>query len=142
MDRLTRARRQLGAAAGLPAVLDAAYETFEAMLAVIRRHQDDDEYTFPAFVLSGNAAANGRDWIGEAPSIPPPARGSAPGEGLLDDSGVVDVALAVAALAQVLAARLAAAALRAADPQDRASCEHGAAHAGEIRDLLGGASEQ
>jgi hypothetical protein len=40
MDWITAARARLEQAAGLPAILDAAYDAFEGMLAVIETGQD------------------------------------------------------------------------------------------------------
>src|SRR6202043_3720301 len=75
MDPIEAARARLEQVAGLPAVLDAAYEAFEEMLRAIEDQQDPDGGAFAAFVMSGAAAANGRDALAAAPSLPPAASG-------------------------------------------------------------------
>jgi hypothetical protein len=136
MNSITASHRYLGAATGIRRILCAGYDAFEVMRAVLRHHQEDDQAAFAAFVLAGNAAANGRDCIAFAPSVPAAAPSAS--ADVLDGASVTDVAVAVAALAGDVAARLAAAVPAATHPGDRAACEHAAAHAAEICDLLDG----
>jgi len=139
VDCLTSARQRLAAATDLPGILDPAYDAFEDMLAVLRRHQQDDHGAFPAFVLAAAAAANGRDWIAGADSLPPAtARDQAgdPPEG----TTVADVARAVAVLSSELASRLTATAASVAGAGDRLCCEGAAQEAAAITDLLAGAN--
>lgn len=140
MTQMTCARQRLAAAIDLPAVLDAAYEAFEDMLAVLRRHQEDDESTFPAFVLAAAAAANGRDWIAGADTLPEGSPQDRAGDGLEDsDVADVDIARAVAALSGELAARLTSAvAAGIGSAGDRECCERAASEAAAITALLGG----
>jgi len=70
MDTVTAAKARLEHATGLPAVLDAAYDAFEYMLPAIEAQQDPGSAAFTAFVMSGASAANGRDEIAAAPSLP------------------------------------------------------------------------
>src|ERR1700728_2451151 len=70
LDTITAAGARLERATGLPAVLDAAYDAFENMLPAIEAQQDPDSAAFTAFVMSGASAANGRDAIAAAPSLP------------------------------------------------------------------------
>ena len=138
MTQMTCARQRLAAAIDLPAVLDAAYEAFEDMLAVLRRHQEDDESTFPAFVLAAAAAANGRDWIAGADTLPEGSPQDRAGD-VLEDAAVADVARAVAELSRELAARLTSAAAAAiGSAGDRGCCEHAVSEAAAITALLGG----
>ena len=58
-------------AQNLPELLDAAQTAFEAMLAVIRRHDQPDEDYFVPMVMAGAYAASGRDCLLFAPSLPP-----------------------------------------------------------------------
>ena len=143
MNRIAAARIRLTSAEGVPAVLAAAYDAFEDILLVVRHHEERAGTEFPAFVLAALDAASGRDWLGDAPSLPPVARPHpAAGESdLLDGSSWAQVAFEVAGLAQVLADVLAAAAVRAGDPQDRACCQQAATFAGRVRDMLGGAPQ-
>ena len=138
MDRLTRARHRVVTATDLPGILDVAYDAFEGMLAVLRRHQEDNESLFPAFVMAAAAAANGRDWIAGADSLPP-AVPREPAGGLSDATTAVDVARIVA-LSSELAARLTAFAASTGGAGDRQCCESAAAEAASISALLAGAS--
>src|ERR1022692_1967030 len=61
---------RLREASGLAAVLDAAYDAFEAMLPVIRACQDHAGSLFAAFGKSAASAADGRNAILLAPSLP------------------------------------------------------------------------
>ena len=70
MDTITAAGARLEHATGLPAILDAAYDAFEDMLPAIEAQQDPGSFAFTAFVMSGASAANGRDAIAAAPSLP------------------------------------------------------------------------
>src|SRR5580693_10509114 len=79
MDTITAAGARLERATGLPAILDAAYDAFEDMLPAIEAQQDPGSAAFTAFVMSGASAANGRDAIAAAPSLPADAaRGVTP----------------------------------------------------------------
>ena len=130
---------RLQGATGLKAVLAAAYDAFEFLLAVIRDHQDLDEGLFAAFVMSGACAADGRDALAAAPSLrwPPPVEHA----GAVNDfhSGSAgEIAADLAALSQQLATRLRDAATTAPDSRDRAECAEAAQCAIRIRDLLAG----
>jgi len=71
MDRIAAARARLARAIDLPCILDAAYGAFDGMLPVIHHQQDPAGAAFTAFVMAAAYAANGRDAIGRAPSLPP-----------------------------------------------------------------------
>lgn len=139
MSRITTARIRLEAAAGLAATLDAAYDAFASILAVLRHHQERSGPAFPAFVLAAAAAANGRDWIAEAVSLPPSAAPHRPHGDLPAAGDWVHAAAEIAALSRVLAELLEAAAAGAADPRDQAACRHSLTYAARITSLLGGA---
>jgi len=140
MDSLPACAEVLQSAAGLPATLDAAHRAFATLLAVLRHHQEDDETAFPAFVLAANAAANGRDWIADAPSLPASRSLPAGHADLLPDADIAEVAAQVTAVSCQLVRRLAALAAAAADPGDRSACLRAAGQASAICDLLGGAA--
>jgi hypothetical protein len=139
MNRIANAHMRLAQAADLADVLDAAYDAFDDMLAVLRCHQEDEECAFPAFVLAAGAAANGRDSIGGAPSLLPASACERRGD-LLEGASFADVALAVASLGGELATKLIAFAVIAANPEDCACCEHAAGEGATIRTLLGAVS--
>jgi hypothetical protein len=141
MNKIAAAHARLDQAGDLPAVLDAAYDAFEDMLLVIRCHQDPAGGAFAAFVLSGASAANGRDEVASAPSLPRVSaspRTSAEG-GVLAELSAEDAAVALAGLSRLLASRLRAAASSAPDADDQAACAEAARHAGQVLSLLGGA---
>lgn len=135
MDPIANARARLAQAAGLPGILDAAYDAFEAMLPVIHDQQDPASGAFVAFVMAAAYAANGRDAVGRAPSLPPAAPHPAPG----DPPGPVsarEAATALAELSRLLARRLTDAAALATALADQAACADGAREADRLWSLL------
>jgi hypothetical protein len=147
MNRITAAHTRIDQAQDLPDLLTAAFTAFQDMLQVLDHHLERDDGTFAAFILSATAAANGRDRIAAAPSLPPAVitafytRPAPQAESLLAEATVIHVALTIAGLSSQLADRLEAAVGSAAMPGDRLSCAHAARHATRIRSLLGGARE-
>jgi hypothetical protein len=141
MDRFAAVRARLEQASDLPGVLDAAYGAFEGMLAVIWGQADGAGGGFAAFVMSAGPAANGRDAVAGAPSLPQAVPGGVrfaagePAAGVSEQ----EAAAALAGLSALLASRLADAAAWAADAADRAACADAAWHAGAIWSLLAGA---
>jgi hypothetical protein len=73
--------QRVRAAAGLPEVLESAWCAFECLLAEAEAHEDPATPLFPTFVLAATAAANGRDAVLRAPSLPWPPRDTGPGLG-------------------------------------------------------------
>ena len=139
MTRMALAQEHLEQAGDLAAVLDAAYEAFEAMLAVINDSQDPASGLFAAFVMAGAAAANGRDAVGFAPSLPTrPQHRGASGEGTTSGASPEVTARGVAALSHLTAARLTPMAGSASRSGDRTACQAAARYAREICQLLGG----
>jgi hypothetical protein len=137
---LSAALRRFAAATEVADVLDSACQLFEDILAVLRRHQEDEVSAFPAFVLATCAAANGRDWTGAEWMPQPDARQQDLGFQLMDGATVAEVAVAIATACDQLSIRLSACGAAAASDADRACCEHAAAEAATIRALLGEAS--
>jgi hypothetical protein len=142
MDRIDAVRARLQQTTDLPAILDAAYDAFEDMLPAIQDQQDPGGGAFAAFVMSGAMAANGRDAVAAAPSLPS-ARSNEAALTAAPPPGVPaqDVAAALAGLSRLLASRLDAAAALSADVRDRAACAQAARHAASICSLLGGAPQ-
>jgi hypothetical protein len=140
MRRLTAAGDRFGQARDLAQVLDAASEAFEEILAVIGGYEDASDGLVVPLLLAATQAANGRDAVLFAPSLP--ARrlhqlrvGEEPGRG-----SAQDVISAVAALCQLLASGLARTAAGVADGADRAACQDAARHARAVHALLTGGS--
>ena len=143
MDQIESARARLEHAAGLPAVLDAAYDAFEQMLPVIVDQQDRGGGAFAAFVMSGAAAANGRNAVAAAPSLPSAGPGdlAAAATRPARDLTTEAAATILAGLGQLLSRRLAAAGELSADAGDRVACAEAFRHAASICLLLGGTPE-
>lgn len=140
MSSITDAARQVRDAADLPGALQAARHAFEGMLAEIQAWQDPDSPLFTAFVMAAGYAADGRDAILFAPSRPwstaEPGQVTAirrPAEETAEHA-----AGALAALCDVLIARLGQAAASASGHDDREACQEAAKSARIVRDLLAG----
>jgi hypothetical protein len=140
MDDITAVRARLEQASDLPGILDAAYEAFEGMLPVIWGQAERAGGGLAAFVMAGASAANGRDTVASAPSLPPAAAGGVPVAAGDPAAGVTEqeAAVALAGLSGLLARRLTEAACRAADAVDKAACADAARHAAAIWSLLAG----
>jgi hypothetical protein len=139
MTSIPTTLQRLQHAAGLAAILDAAYNAFEDMLLAIRIYEDPASGLFAAFLMAAASAADGRDAILFAPSLPL-GQGSTPAAGDQGSAGqsAASIAGAAAGLSRVLAARLTEAWETAADPGDRAACADAVCCAQSIAGLLGG----
>jgi hypothetical protein len=124
MALLITARERLQQARSLASVLDAACDAFEDILAVIGKYEETTTSTgmAMAFLLVATQAANGRDAVLFAPSLPP--RGLRPRQapGRPEQAGAGDIRDAVASLSLLLASRLADTAATAEADGDRAAC--------------------
>jgi hypothetical protein len=138
MTWIISAGDRLGEASGLAAVLDAAYDAFEGMLPVIAACQDHAGSLFAAFSKSAVSAAEGRNAILLAPSLPSCClqETPAPGEESHRGQDVEIIAAGLAAVSVLLADRLARAAKSAPDYRDRAACRSAARRARDIHALL------
>lgn len=127
--------RRLVHARDLPVLLDAAHEAFEALLSAIEEHEDPTSPRFVPFLMAGTCAANGRDAILFAPSLPPRQLPRPPSHVALPDDmpNRADEAVAISTL---LADRLIQAATWCVDDGDQASCASAAACARQIQQLL------
>jgi hypothetical protein len=137
MTRITAARHHVQQASDLAAVIDAAYDAFEQMLAVIHPVQDPASDLFAALVMAAASAANGRNTLALAPSLPRRPLLAADDERPSSPEPPESVAGTVAGLSQLVAGRLAQAATSAPDTGDRAACRHAARSARDICGLLG-----
>jgi hypothetical protein len=139
MDQIESARVRLEQATGLPAVLDAGYEAFEEMLPALEEQEDRGGAAFAAFVMSATAAANGRDALAAAPSLPPapPGKLAVAAAESFRGQAMEDAAAALARLSQLLSTRLTDASGLSADPGDKVACARAARHAASICSLLG-----
>ncbi len=135
MRSLTTAADRFRAAHGLPAVLDAACDAFEQILAVIAACEDTGPGMAIAVLFAATQAANGRDAMLFAPSLPPTALHAPAPAGEQPQGNGHDLKAAMATLAGLLADRLGHTATTAGGA-DRAACHDAAACATRIHDLL------
>jgi hypothetical protein len=140
MTPIASIQQRLQHAAGLPAILDAAYDAFEDMLQAIRAHEDPASGLFAAFMMAAASAADGRDAVGFAPSLPPYHGRDTPAaeDGAQAGESPERAADAVVSLSRLLSARLAEAWTSSSDPGDRAGCADAVRCAQSIHDLLRG----
>jgi hypothetical protein len=138
MTHLARAQRRLRDSSDLGAVLDAAYEAFEAMLIAIRAHEDPGSVFFSRFMMAAGLAADGRDAIAFAPSILPPANRDLLGEEVPERATPERIARLVSDLSQLARTQLNQSADQATDPADQDACDRAARCAAGIYDLLAG----
>jgi len=140
MTSIDGVHERLARACGLPELLDAAYDAFEDMLTVIRQHDEPDGEWFIPMVAAAASAANGRDAVGWAPSLPSPRLHPEQAEENAPHPVTAQAAADWAGgLCEILAGRLAAAAAgSAAEPGDRAACRDAARYARDVHALMGG----
>jgi hypothetical protein len=138
MRQVTAAGNRFRQAHGLPAVLDAACDAFEAILTIIGDYEDaTSNGGVITFLLVATQAANGRDALLFAPSLPP--RALHPMAVPDEPQSVSVVKSSVAGVSELLAAGLARTATTVSDGADRAACRDAATCAARITDLLAGA---
>jgi len=137
MTRIATIRDRLQHDDGLPALLDTAYAAFEVLLSAVEEHQDPASVMFVQFVYAATCAANGRDAILFAPSLP--TRPLHPADAAVNSQVSASDVPDLAALSKKLYLVLAQAASVVASQDDRAACHHAAGHAADIYRLLTGA---
>ena len=137
MRPLTTAADRFQAARGLPTVLDAACDAFQAILTVIAAYEDTTRTgTAITLLFAATQAANGRDAVLFAPSLPPCALHPPAPAGEQPQCNAQDIKTAVAGLAAIVANGLGHTAVTQAGGADRAACHDAAACATRIHDLL------
>jgi hypothetical protein len=139
MTELTAARDRLEQADDMPALLQAVREGFVAVLTALRTCEDPASAWFGRFVMAAASAADGRDAVIFAPSLPGQETHVTRGTGEDSSTGTADtVAGDIASLCGSAAVRLAQAASQAADPGDQTACVQAAQCAQRICELLAG----
>ncbi len=142
MDEIAVLSARVRAAAGLPELLDAGFDAFEAIRAAARACEDRTTELFAAFMMAAGTATEGRNALNAAPSLQPgtsaPNR-NPPVSAAADVYGISDE---LADLAGLLARRLPQAAATATRSGDRAACDDAAYAAAEIHRLLAGDSDE
>jgi hypothetical protein len=137
MTRLSTAENRLRQARDVPAVLDAACDAFEDILAVIGSYEETATSTATAivFLLVATQAANGRDALLFAPSLPRRSLHPSPAVGQPERGSASDIRAAVTGLSRLLASHLAETVAAGAD---QAACHDAARYARKVHDLLAG----
>ena len=131
------AQQRLQEADGLAAVLDAAYAAFEGMVSAIHPVQDPASGLFAAFVMAAASAADGRNALALAPSLPGHPLLAVPAEQQPWSGEPPErVAETMAGLSRLVAERLTQAAASALDTGDEAACRNAAQSARDICGLL------
>ena len=123
----------------LASILAAAFDEFEMLRKAARLREGQDPDLFPAFLLAGSAAANGRDALVNAPAFPPGPQPPGPAAVLAAGPDPASAADAIAAHAAVLAEQLDRAASMAVTGDDRDACQDAASAARQICQLMAGA---
>lgn len=131
LDAITARLRGSTALAGL---LDAGFDAFEVIRLVARAGEDLAPELFAAFITTAGTAVEGRNALGGAPSLPPATRRPAITMSAAASAG--QIADELAALAALLAQRLAEAGAQAVREGDRAACQHATCAAVDIHRLL------
>jgi hypothetical protein len=138
MRQVTTAGNRFRQAHGLPAVLDAACDAFEAILTVIGDYEDATSTSgVITFLLVATHAANGRDALLFAPSLPSRALHPMAAPDELESASAIKSS--VAGVSELLATGLARTAATITDGADLAACRDAATCAARISDLLAGA---
>jgi hypothetical protein len=135
VEQIKLIHQRLVAADGLPALLAAAWDTFELVQTAASARAGDSPDLYPAFTFARGSAVNGRNALTVAPSMPPVPADATPTP--TDPTPNVDrIADALAALASALSKRLRESAELAPDPADRSACQNAARESDQITSLL------
>ena len=126
---------RLQEASGLPELLAASFDTFEAIRQEADSWVDEVPELFAAFMTTAVTAVEGREAVTAAPSLPPGPGGPQPSL-LTADAGLNEAIDTLADLGALLDCCLTQAAASATNPQDRAACEEAADSARQIRHLM------
>src|ERR1022692_2895387 len=135
MQEITGIEVRVRQAAALPDLLAASFDAFELVRATARSCDDRAPELFAAFMMTADAAVDGREAITTAPALPAGSAASM-ASGPAADTAVDEITAALAALGGLLSDRLASAASAAAAPGDQTACAEGAGAADRIRHLM------
>jgi hypothetical protein len=120
---------------GLAETLAVSFDAFEAIRLAARSCVDRVPELFAAFMTTASAAADGREAITAAPSLPAGPTSTHPGLAAPGNS-IDDVVGVLAALGALLDTRLTRAGASAAIQADRAACREAAGAARRIHQLM------
>jgi len=139
MQEITEAGTRLRAADGLPDLLAASFDAFEVVRQLARSCDQRAPELFAAFMMTADAAVDGREAVTAAAALP--AGSSASPRVPPADAGTEEVTAALAALGALLSDRLTQASALTADLGDRDACARAAGAARRIRDLMAGGDD-
>jgi hypothetical protein len=134
MKELDAIAARLRGDTALAGLLDAGFDAFEVIRLVARASEDLAPDLFAAFITTAGTAVEGRNALGDAPSLPPATR--RPTITMSSTAGAGQIADELAALATLLAQRLAEAGAQAVREGDRAACQLAVDAAAGIHRLL------
>jgi hypothetical protein len=119
----------------LAGLLDAGFDAFEVVRLVARASEDRAPELFAAFMTAAGTAVEGRNALGDAPSLPP---ATAPPPAITMSATVEadQISDELAALAALLAQRMAEAGAQASGQGDRVACQYATCAATDIYRLL------
>jgi hypothetical protein len=123
--------------ASTTAALATGHDTLDAIQATLHQHAHRAGHLIAAFMAAAVAAANGRDILLAAPSLPHSGASTAPGHGDLAAADPAVIAVTLAQDAGTLSGTLTTAAA-AAPPADKAPLAAAAAWAAEVHACLTG----
>jgi len=134
MKELDAIASRLRGGTALAELLDAGFDAFEVIRLVARAGEDLAPDLLAAFITAAGTAVEGRNALADAPSLPPATR--RPAITMSATVGAGQIADELAALAALLARRLAEAGAQAVREGDRAACQHATCAAADIHRLL------
>jgi hypothetical protein len=136
MDGLDAITARVTGSTPISDLLEASFDAFEVMRQVARACEDQVPELFAAFMVAATTAAEGRNALNDAPSLPPARSSPTPSltVSLADDAD--HVADGLAELAALLAQRLHGPAALADLAVDRDACERAAQAATDIHQIL------
>ena len=135
MKELDAIAARLRSGTSLAELLDVGFDAFEVIRLVARAGEDLAPELFAAFMTAAGTAVEGRNALGDAPSLPP-ATAPPPAITMSATVGAGQIADELAALAALLTQCLAEAGAQAAGEGDRAACQHATYAAADIHRLL------
>jgi len=136
MNELDACTARVHSSATLAELLEAGFDAFEVIRLVARACEDRAPDLFAAFMTAAGTAVEGRNALNDAPSLPPARAGPPPARTVSARASADHIADELAALAALLAHRLAKARVQAVLEGDRTACQHAARTAAGIHRLL------
>lgn len=131
---ITEIGARLRAAVALPDLLAASFDAFEIVRQVARSSDHRAPELFAAFMMTANAAVDGREAVTIAPAMP--AGGSSHASVAAAGASIGEITAALTTLSALLADCLTRAATLTAEPGDQLACAQAAGAARRIRDLM------